>query len=334
MTAFLVSLLCQGLIANAAEIRFRSQAHVDGAVVRLGDIAQVISADVREREALQAMELGPRALNRQTLAAREIQDRLASAGVKLIDHQFAGAAVITVLPEAGQARGDQRALSKSAIGLANAAVADAIVAHLRRAADPDENWTVAVELTPEQARAVSQQGRRVTATGGEAPWSGVQTFQVRMPRGAVGEQSGELFAIAAEVRPSPRAVVAVRAITRGQRIGAADVELQRIEAGTPQSSFFPALEDVVGKEATRNVAPGQVLDEGYVRSPLLVRRGDVVDLYARAGGVQVRTRARAKEEGSHGSLIQVELLTDRRALVARVCGIQEVEILAAGPAVR
>jgi flagella basal body P-ring formation protein FlgA len=96
---------------------------------------------------------------------------------------------------------------------------------------------------------------------------------------------------------------------------------------------FASLDDVVGKEAARNIPAGQTLDNQYVRSPLLVKRGDVVDLFARAAGVQVSTKARAREEGSHGDLINVELLADRRPLLARVCGIQEVEILAAAPSV-
>ena len=38
-------------LVDAAEIRFRSQAHCDGRVIRLGDVADVISVDRREREA-------------------------------------------------------------------------------------------------------------------------------------------------------------------------------------------------------------------------------------------------------------------------------------------
>ncbi len=328
--ALVTVVLCWARHTDAAEIRFRSQAKTDGHVVRLGDVAEIITADEHERELLRALELGPGSPGRQMLAAREVQDRLAASGVKLVDHQFAGAAVITVLTDASLTKTDARSLSKSAINLANTAVADAIVAHLRKNADADEEWTVAIELTPEQVRAVGAQGRRVGVAGGEAPWTGVQRFAVTMPR----QPGQELFSVMAEVKPSPRAVVAVHPISRGERVRAADVELQRIKAGTPPRPVFQTLDDVIGKETTRNVVPGQVLDEDYVRSPLLVRRGDVVDLYARSGGVQVHTQARAKQEGSHGSLIQVELLSDRRALVARVCGIQEVEILAAGPSVR
>ena len=329
--ALAILAICCAKNAGAAEIRFRTQARPDGNVVRLGDVAEIITVDKRERESLQAVEIGPGGPIRQTISAREVQDRLAALGVKRIDHQFAGAAVITVLPAADQrAQSSQRALSKSAVNLASKAVADAIAAHLKNTADQEEEWAVEVVLTAEQARAVSAHGRRIAATGGGAPWTGEQTFRVSVPRHA----GGELFTIEALVKRAPRAVVAVHPIERGETIRAEDIELARVQSGSNQRTAYQTLEDAIGKQATRNIVVGQVLDDQYVRSPLMVNRGDVVDLFARSGGVQVRTRARAKEEGSHGSLIQVEILNDRRSILARVCGIQEVEVLAAGPLAR
>jgi flagella basal body P-ring formation protein FlgA len=335
MTAIVMGLAVVALWSakdvKAAEIRFRTQVQVTGHVVRLGDVAEVMTGDPREREMLRAAEIGPSGPNRQMLSARDVQDRLAALGIKLVDHQFAGAAVITVLPASDPHRqAGPRTLSRSAINLAETAVADAIVAHLKKSADADEDWTVEVELTADQARAVGAHGRRVAATGGAAPWTGPQEFKVSVPR--LGD--GELFSLEAEIKRAPRVVVAVNPISRGEQIRAEDIELARMKPGTQLRTTFQSLEEAIGKEATRNIVAGQALDDQCVRSPLLVQRDEVVDVYARSGGVQVRTRARAKEQGSHGDLIQVEMLGDRRSLVARVCGIQEVEVLAAGPVAR
>ena len=54
----------------------------------------------------------------------------------------------------------------------------------------------------------------------------------------------------------------------------------------------------------------------------------MVTVFARASGIQVRTTARAREEGSRGDLIMVESLTDRSRYFARVTGIQEVDVYA------
>jgi flagella basal body P-ring formation protein FlgA len=62
----------------------------------------------------------------------------------------------------------------------------------------------------------------------------------------------------------------------------------------------------------------------------LVQQNDVVTVYARAAGVQVRTQARARDAGSLGDLIAVESISDRKTYFARVSGIQEVEVDAHG----
>jgi flagella basal body P-ring formation protein FlgA len=316
--------------AQAAEIRFRQQAQCGNQVVRLGDVADIISVDRREREALREIELGPASLTRQTLSAREVQGRLAANGVKLAHHEFTGASAILLSPNAdARAVAERQPISKSAANLARTAAAEAIIAHLKTTADADEEWTVGVDLTAEQLRLISSERARPSASGGRAPWTGQQGFTLTMPKA----NGGISFTVAADVKRAPRAAVAVNAIARGERIRAGDVALELVKPGSPQRITFQSLEEVLGKEAARTIPAGQTLDNQCVRSPLLVKRGDVVDVFARAGGVQVSTKARAREEGSHGDLINVELLSDRRPLIARVCGIQEVEILAAAPTV-
>jgi flagella basal body P-ring formation protein FlgA len=324
-----LAVLCASVV-DAAEIRFRQQAQCTGQVVRLGDVADVISVDRREREALKDIELGPASLTRQTLYAREVQDRLVEQGVKLVHHEFSGAAAIVLSPDAdSRAATERQPISKSAANLARTAAADAIVAHLKSTADAEEEWTVEVDMPAEQLRLVSAQRARPSASGGREPWIGQQSFTLTMPKA----NGGQSFTVAANVKRAQRAVVAVNAVARGERIRAGDVALEHVKPGSQSRLTFGSLDEVIGKEAARTIAAGQTLDNQYVRSPLLVKRGDVVDVFARAGGVQVSTKARAREEGGHGDLINVELLSDRRPLIARVCGIQEVEILAAAPTV-
>jgi flagella basal body P-ring formation protein FlgA len=315
---------------SAAEIRFHAQARCDGQIVRLGDVAEIITPDKEAREALQTIELGPAATTRQVLRSRDVQDRLAAQGIKLVDHEFSGSAVVMLLPqESVRERADSSPLSKSAANSARKAVVEAIAAHLKKVADPEEAWQVELGLDVEQSRTVSANVRGVSATGGKAPWTGSQRFTVTVP----SERRSGSFTVVAEVKRAARVVVAINPIARGERIRAEDVELVPVKQGSPQREMFPSLEDVVDQEAARNIAVGQSIDKDSVHPPILVKRGEVVELYSRAGAVQVRTKARALEAGGEGDNIKVALLSDRRPLVARVCGVQEVEILGAAPSV-
>jgi flagella basal body P-ring formation protein FlgA len=107
-----------------------------------------------------------------------------------------------------------------------------------------------------------------------------------------------------------------------------DVELVS-HATNARSDALQSLDLVVGREATRAIAKGTVVQSQSVSPPVLVRGRDIVTVYSRCGGVMVRTTARARQDGSRGELITVESLQDRRAAFsARVCGIQEVEVYA------
>ena len=64
-----------------------------------------------------------------------------------------------------------------------------------------------------------------------------------------------------------------------------------------------------------------------------MHRGEVVTVLARAGGIRVRTNARAHEEGSVGELVAVESLANRSTYYARVTGNREVEVYARPPQV-
>ncbi len=71
-----------------------------------------------------------------------------------------------------------------------------------------------------------------------------------------------------------------------------------------------------------------LIDKRQLKKPLLVRRGEVIRVMARAAGVQVRTTARATEDGAFGDIITVQSLENREKYSAHVTGLQEAEVYA------
>ena len=130
------------------------------------------------------------------------------------------------------------------------------------------------------------------------------------------------------VAPPACVVFVAKSLPRGALICAADVRLEQGQLIDEAGDAFPAIDEVVGQQTTRAIPAGTLLDRSCIRPPLLVRRGEVITVYARSAGIQVRTAAKARQEGSLGDLIQIESLTDRAAYLARVCGVQEVEVYA------
>ena len=126
----------------------------------------------------------------------------------------------------------------------------------------------------------------------------------------------------------PPVVMATHALSKGVVIRASDVELASANLSGAEADSIGSVEDVVGYEALHAISPGRPIGSGDVRAPLLVRRNDVVTVYARSPGVCIKTVARARQDGSQGELIEVESIQDRKPYMARVSGYQEAEVFA------
>ncbi|HZZ71524.1 MAG TPA: flagellar basal body P-ring formation chaperone FlgA [Pirellulales bacterium] len=317
--------------AAAAEVQLRGECRTDKGVVTLGDVADVYSSNPQQTATLIAIELCPAPPTGQhkILRVHDIQDVLELHGLGRSEQRFSGASQVTI----GSGRGDaaprdrERHLRVTAPMARNSQhqASDAIVKYLQDNADPNEPWEVeTLNLDDEQVRALCNAGSQIQVTGGIAPWTGLQVFTL-----VCGSSDGPVSITAkAKVSLPPAIVVATRTIGRGTMIRPGDVQLQRVAGRTGPSDAFSRIDDVVGQEATKSIAEGQQLDAQYLRHPLMVKKGEVVTVYARTSGIQIRTTARCRDDGSLGELVNVESLADRKLFLARVSAPQEVEVYA------
>jgi flagella basal body P-ring formation protein FlgA len=306
--------------ASAAEIEMRAECQANG-LVRLGDVAEIHSHDAAELAQLKAIELfpAPAVGGKSFVRAREVQDLLALRGVKLSQHRLTGSSQIEI--HNGLKAGAP--LSSSIALRARQRVEAAIATCVRRSAGDEQAWNVAARPDDEIVRMVAATKETITAEGGHAPWTGEQEFTITVPDDA-GEQR---IAVTAKITAVPLVAVATRALVPGDIVQRSDVKLAEGKAND-DDILFPSLDDVVGQQARRAVVAGQAIKQDDVQSPILVRRGDAVAVFARSAGIQVRTTGRAQEEGSKGDVIIVESMLNRERFMARVSGIHEVEVFA------
>lgn len=135
-------------------------------------------------------------------------------------------------------------------------------------------------------------------------------------------------------RSAPKAeagfVVAIRPLTRGDIIRASDVVVRPLLQTPTRINPATRLSDVVGHEVLRTIALGQPVDRRQLQKPVLIRRGQAVQVKAKAAGVVVTTTARAAEDGSLGDIILLQSLDSREKYSAHVTGLQTAEIYVSG----
>lgn len=128
-----------------------------------------------------------------------------------------------------------------------------------------------------------------------------------------------------QYREYAQAVVSTRPIARGTSLGTDDIALREVPVQKTGGNFLPALDQALGKIATRNLAAGQVLQISALKAPLLVKRGDQVVILAKTGPISVRMNGTAMAAGSAEQQIRVKNTRSQRVIKARVVGPGLVE---------
>lgn len=147
---------------------------------------------------------------------------------------------------------------------------------------------------------------------------------------------GETQRVVVNLVSRPMRVVATVPMQRDAMVVASTVRVEPMpldELDRPQSLGYTRLNQVIGRETTRMIRPGQVLSDANTAPPLLVQRGESVSVSSGGGGVSVRIQAVAKQAGRQGELVPVETLDSAEKFMARVVGPRRLAVLSAGPSV-
>jgi flagella basal body P-ring formation protein FlgA len=130
------------------------------------------------------------------------------------------------------------------------------------------------------------------------------------------------------VRARVSAVVAVAAapIRPNETIGDEHVTLERRDV-TLVGDAIGALELALGQTSRRSLRAGEILRSGQLTAPLMVKRGDQVQMVARIEGIEVSMAGEALDAGANGAVVRVRNATSGQVVRMRVAGAGTVEPL-------
>ncbi len=145
-----------------------------------------------------------------------------------------------------------------------------------------------------------------------------------------GDVAGQLKI---ELAKLPTVVVVRSPLNRGDILTARDLQLKP----WPRSSFRPEylqdIESLVGLEVIRGLTPGRPVVSSDVSVPLIIQRGDQVELRVVGAGVTVSTNARALAPAAAGESVLVETESPRKKIAGRAVRAGVVEIVTRPPSI-
>lgn len=119
--------------------------------------------------------------------------------------------------------------------------------------------------------------------------------------------------------------VAARALDRGALMTEADLAAAD---GTAWSNRIILREarDIVGKELKRRMNEGEAFRISDLKSPTLIKRGQLVALLVSSGGLQIAAAGRAMQDGSVGDIIKTQNTASRTIVEGEVTSNGTIKI--------
>ncbi len=182
-------------------------------------------------------------------------------------------------------------------------VIDAILRRISTQGASAASWRVNVTLNGRILQSLPSNWKDVQIEELSPPWDGSHNIVARI----ASDQQISRLPLRIRLARIEQQVVALRPLARGHIVGPRDVELRPV----PQSSRSTigatrALDDVIGCEVKGNIDTGQAIAKNAVARPLLIRRREIVDVVAKTGGITIRRRARAMQDGVKGDLVMLQ----------------------------
>ena len=198
-------------------------------------------------------------------------------------------------------------------------VEEAVIAYIESYM-PWPQGTARVEFlsAPRNLDPVSGQATlKVEPLGNSHQLIGDCTFRVRVMEG-IRLVRTETVRIRIEVLRSH--VTASRTLQSGTVLMAEDLRVDQKWVRQINRDGISLLEDALGKQLTMPVRKGSEILSRLIKTPPLVRKGNMVRLVFDNGRMRVITSGLSEEDGSAGATIRIRNLTSNKVIYARVLG--------------
>ena len=340
--------------AEPISLRLREQPVVEGQVVHVGDLIEVVSGRCQQTDDLLQLPIAPapREGSPQTWTRADLIQHLELRGLHSTAMRWMGSdrtqlrrgkPIPTKSTSSNVSHGNSPQLSRvsqtipgrpqipafiqqRAVKQAEMLIGQAITEYVTLKSGDRTAWRITLSVPPQFVSIMQVKTNIVSIGGGQEPWEGTQDFVFEVKdRGALVS-----VPIHATLQLPPMIVTSKRAMRREEVITAESLTYSPIpqRGSADPSDYFTDIEQLVGKQLRRSVATGQPIEAQFVGDAVVVTRGEMVEVESVAGDVVVTTSGRASESGAVGDLIGIELLPSRKRINASVTAPMKVRVSA------
>lgn len=107
-------------------------------------------------------------------------------------------------------------------------------------------------------------------------------------------------------------------LSKGHILKESDLTLAEMDLSRLKYGFFTDASHLIGKQLKRGLPQKRVIKANYVKSPTLVKRGELVSIVAENTGYSVKMTGTAMMSGARGDRIRVKNLSSNRIIEGKI----------------
>jgi flagella basal body P-ring formation protein FlgA len=167
-------------------------------------------------------------------------------------------------------------------------------------------------------------GHRIMASGAwEVSWPQPRTLTPGRNLLTVAVRTGESsqrLSLVAILHSYGRVAVPLTPVSRGQSLDPEAMRWQWVDLSQAAAGLVTDPDYLCDMQIVRDIEPGQVLSKRDLAPRPLVRRGEMIDLIMRRGGVEAVLRVECRQDGLMDQTISVRNTLNNSLVLARVAG--------------
>jgi len=115
-------------------------------------------------------------------------------------------------------------------------------------------------------------------------------------------------------------------LPRGSILQGSDVETRRFNISRLSNGYFTDKGEIKGKVLKRSLRRGDILTNGMLDVPKMVKRGEIVTIMASSNTLAIRVKGKALMDGRKGDVIRVKNQSSKREIQAIVVATGIVKV--------
>jgi len=132
--------------------------------------------------------------------------------------------------------------------------------------------------------------------------------------------------VPAEVHVIAQVLVANRNLRRGSVLSASDLDLVEMDLAVVRRTAVSNVAEVVGMELKQAISTGSPVVMESLAMPVVIKRGDLVQILAETGSITIRQQGEALQDGEIGKLINVRNSSSQLVIQAIVVNSGQTKI--------